>query len=129
MAETSSSDKEHILLVDDEPDVLETQAQVLRRIGYSVETSADPIEAISVFEENPNRFKLVITDEMMPHMRGTGMAARMKAVRPDLPFIIVTAGLDLERTLKEAEAMQIDHVLMKPLNMLSFEAAIKTILS
>ncbi len=124
----SGSEKGHILLVEDEPTLLETQAELLRRMGYAVETSADPIHAVSIFNENPHRFGLVIADEIMPHMRGTEMAVLMRAVRPDLPFVIVTAGLNLEMTRESAEAAQISHVFLKPLERASFETAIKTIL-
>lgn len=103
-----------ILLVDDERAFLEAQSEILRRIGYSVAPSEDAMRALELFQGNPNEFDLVITDEIMPGMAGSEMCRRMRGIRRDIPIIIVTAGLELPRTLEKAALCGVRQVLLKP---------------
>ncbi len=104
-----------ILLVDDEQALLEAQSEILRRLGYFVAPSHNAVQALELFNGNPHEFDLIIADEIMPGMAGSEMCRRMREVRPELPVIIVTAGLDLPRTLKKASLYGIGQVLLKPL--------------
>jgi CheY-like chemotaxis protein len=103
-----------VLLVDDEQAFLEAQSEILRRMGYCVAESRNAMSALKLFEENPHQFDLIITDEIMPGMAGSEMCRRMLEVRPDLPIIIVTAGLELPRTLAKAALYGVGQVLLKP---------------
>lgn len=103
-----------VLLVDDEQAFLEAQSEILRRMGYGVAESRNAMSALKLFEENPHQFDLIITDEIMPGMAGSEMCRRMLEVRPDLPIIIVTAGLELPRTLAKAALYGVGQVLLKP---------------
>ena len=114
-----------VLLVDDEQAFLEAQSEILRRLGYYVAKSRNAISALRLFEENPHQFDLVITDEIMPGMAGSEMCRRMLEVRPDLPVIIVTAGLELPRTLAKAALYGVGKVLLKPLLKLELRRAIE----
>ena len=57
-----------VLLVDDNRDVREGLARVLRRSGYSVDTAENGLEALADVEER--QFRVVISDIMMPVMDG-----------------------------------------------------------
>ena len=103
-----------ILLVDDEPAFLEVQSEILRRLGYGVSPSRSAVRALRLFEGNPRKFDLLITDEIMPGMVGSELCRRMRQVRPELPVIIVTAGLELSRTLEKASLYGVRQVLLKP---------------
>jgi CheY-like chemotaxis protein len=103
-----------ILLVDDEQAFLEAQSEILRRFGYFVVPSHSGVAALELFKGNPDEFDLIITDEIMPGMAGSEMCRRMREVRPELPVIIVTAGLELARTLKKASLYGVRQVLLKP---------------
>ena len=120
--------KRNILLVDDDQEVLDVQAQILGRLGYGVTAVRDPLNAFALFREDPRRFDLVITDEIMPGLRGTEMAALIRSVRPDLPVMIITAGLDLERTQGKTRSLRIDNVFLKPLDKSGMAAAVEAIL-
>lgn len=122
------TEKTRILLVDDEVVVLEVQAEILRRLGYGVAASKDSLEAFDLFKESPYGFDLVITDEIMPRLRGTELAARIRDIRPDVPVIILTAGLDLVGTQERAEALRINDVFLKPVDRSGIAAAIETLL-
>lgn len=87
-----------ILLAEDEPDVLEATADLLRRFGFEVEATIDGMEALAAFEARPDTFRLALLDLTMPRMGGRDAAARIQALRPDLP-ILLTSGY------AESEAM------------------------
>ena len=103
-----------ILLVDDEQAFLEAQSEILRRLGYYVAPSRNAMRALELFDENPHEFDLVITDEIMPGMAGSEMCRRIREVRPGIPIIIVTAGLEFPRTLGKAALCGVRQVLLKP---------------
>jgi len=81
---------ERLLIIDDEPAIGRVLAQHLERLGYRVTTSTDPEEALEVLTEDPTEFDLAITDLQMPRMDGVQLAARLAAVRPSLPVVLIT---------------------------------------
>ncbi len=81
-----SVEKHTILLVDDEPDILDFISYNLRREGYSVHTALDGFEALSVAEKV--RPQLVILDVMMPGMDGIETCERLKQM-PGMEHTII----------------------------------------
>lgn len=83
--------KETVLLVDDEDDVLLTLRRMLSRLGYRVDAYSDPFVARQVFEADPGRFDMLLTDMMMPNMSGTELIDALRLIRPDLPALLCSA--------------------------------------
>jgi CheY-like chemotaxis protein len=81
---------EKILLVDDEPGVLQSIQEILLSLGYHVTPTGDPREAIGLFRSDPNRFNLVVTDLTMPHLSGADLVREIRRVRNDVPVVVVT---------------------------------------
>jgi len=82
-----SSDKLKILLVDDEPDILEIVGYNLSSGGYQVYTASNGLEAIEVAKkELPN---LIILDVMMPKMDGIEACEQLRNI-PELSNTIIT---------------------------------------
>ena len=79
---------ESILVVDDEPQIVDLLRVTLSRMGYRVSAFTDSLEALAVFEANPQNFQVVLTDMTMPGMTGEELAHRVLAVRPGLPVIL-----------------------------------------
>ena len=79
-----------ILLVEDEPVLREIAARVLVRAGFDVTTAADPGEAIIAAETGPEPFDLLLTDVVMPGMRGPELARRLRNSRPDLRVLLAS---------------------------------------
>ena len=104
---------ERILLVDDEPGVLRTTCEMLKSLGYKVTTCPDGVKAWRIFEKHPDRFHLVMTDQVMPGLTGMGLAGRILTVRSDLPVILFT-GYSETVTPDQAKAAGIRACLMKP---------------
>ncbi len=93
---------EQILLVDDEPNILESARELLSQTGYRVEVAFSGQEAIARFSKSPQEFKLVIMDIMMPELDGVATKERLRALCPSIKIIgssglrrpRVDAGLD-----------------------------------
>jgi len=105
---------ERILAVDDEPAITETVKQWLGRLGYTVTTSNNSVEALAMVRENPSGFDLIITDQSMPFMPGSELAKEILAIRPDLPIILCT-GYSAILTKDKAREIGIKSYAYKPL--------------
>src|SRR5262245_20076613 len=79
------------LVVDDEPENRALYARILHRT-HQVIAAPDGAEALRVVAEH--QVSVVITDQRMPGMAGTELLARLRAVIPDVPKIVVTAYSD-----------------------------------
>lgn len=77
-----------LLLVDDEPALLDLLKKYLERIGYQVDARGSADEALKLFDEDPQRYALVLTDLTLPGTSGDQMVARMRASNPALRAII-----------------------------------------
>jgi CheY-like chemotaxis protein len=90
-----------ILSVDDEPGILWTRQQILESTGYDVLSAADGQQALALFDSQP--VDLVLLDYLMPGMDGGTVAHEMKARKPSVPVVIVTASPISEGTLTCAD--------------------------
>ena len=82
--------KEAILFVDDEESIVKMERQRLVRLGYKVETTTSPFEALDAFRSKPDQFDLVITDLTMPKTTGDKLAKEILNIRSDVPILICT---------------------------------------
>jgi DNA-binding NtrC family response regulator len=77
-----------ILVVEDEPPLLQLIEKYLQRLGFEVETHLRSLEALRSFEASPDLYSLVIADLGMPDMRGDALLTRMLEIRPQLRILI-----------------------------------------
>ncbi|HEU5195825.1 MAG TPA: sigma-54 dependent transcriptional regulator [Methylomirabilota bacterium] len=83
------STEPRILVVDDEPDMVENCVRILRRAGYRCLSTTDPERALTLLEsERPD---LMLTDLKMPALDGIAVLRRAHELDPALPVIVVTA--------------------------------------
>lgn len=106
---------EHILLVDDEKMVNEVGTNILQRLGYQVTTFLDSRKAFLAFEANPQAFQLVITDYSMQHLSGLQLMKKIKAIRSDIPILLITGYARLIDSENLSE-WGCDGVIAKPYN-------------
>ncbi len=85
-----SRGSEHVLLVDDEHDILDAISELLGLQGYSVTTFHDSSEALEAFRREPFAFDLVITDMTMPRLSGELLGKEIMGIRPEIPVILCT---------------------------------------
>ena len=84
-----------LLLVEDEPSLRVGTARILSANGYDVLAAADGVEALDMFDEMQGEFDLVITDVVMPRMRGDELAERL-AEKAGAPPVLFLSGYDPE---------------------------------
>ena len=105
---------EAVLLVDDEEPLVRLGEEMLAALGYEPVGFDNAPRALAAFREDPGRFDLALTDEVMPEMTGTRLAAELRRLRPDLPVVLMTgyAGAVPPGRLRAAGVRE---VLRKPL--------------
>ena len=81
--------KELILCVDDEENQLAVRKLVLESKGYAVLTAASGQQALGLLAQHP--VDLVLSDHLMPGLTGTELARQIKAQKPQLPVILISA--------------------------------------
>jgi len=106
--------RQKILLVDDEPALTASLGKLLERLNYQVTTSNAARAAVELFRSTPAQFDLVITDLTMPEMNGLELARQLRAIRPDLPVIMVS-GFSPELNQENLRAAGICELLEKPI--------------
>jgi DNA-binding NtrC family response regulator len=79
-----------LLIVDDEPKLLDLLRRYLGRLGYEVKTCGDAGEALALFQAEPDRFSMVITDLSLPGLNGEELIERLRQIRAGLPAIITS---------------------------------------
>ena len=81
---------ETILLVEDEDVVRDLTRRVLERQGYTVLACADGMQAVALAELNDRRIDLLLTDVVMPGMRGYDVAKRVAGTRPTIKILYMS---------------------------------------
>ena len=105
---------ERILFVDDEEAIVSFHRKLLHNLGYEVTGRTCSREAFKLFQMYPHRFDLVITDQMMPYLTGIEFSRQVKAIRPDIPIILLT-GFSHALTPDQLQNASISEIAMKPL--------------
>ncbi len=82
-----------VLCVDDETIGLHVRKLLLERSGYRVITAPDGPSGISMFEKYP--VQAVVLDYAMPGMHGGEVAAHMRARKPEVPILLLSAYVGL----------------------------------
>jgi CheY-like chemotaxis protein len=118
---------ERILLVDDEPAVVDISARVLEQLGYRVSTKTNPQDALDLFRSKPSDFDLIITDYTMPHMSGYELAMAIMKVRSDIGVILCT-GFSQKVSPEAAGKMGIKGIVTKPLERKHLAQLVRSIL-
>ena len=114
-----------VLLVDDDPLVLDSLRETLEADGHVVVTAKDAREGVDAFlaAQTTSPFGVVITDLGMPHLDGRGVAKAVKEASPRTPVILLTGWG--ARLGSDAEApAHVDRVLGKPAKLRELRAAL-----
>ncbi len=122
------SGDEHILFIDDEHAICRFAEKALGRLGYRATTQSNPQHALAAFAEAPDSYDLIITDEMMPGMRGSDMLAQLRAIRPDIPVILYSGFAESQHKRPGAD-YSFDAFVMKPMVTSELAAAIWEVLA
>jgi signal transduction histidine kinase len=118
---------ERVLLVDDEAPLLAATAEVLSRLGYEPVSFSDSRAALAAFEAAPERFDVIVTDEVMPGLTGTGLAGVLRRRRPSLPIVLLS-GYSGPILTQQALAAGVTELLTKPLHSREIAATLARVL-
>jgi PAS domain S-box-containing protein len=120
------SGRERILLVEDERSLLDIENKMLEHLGYVVEAKTSSLEALEIFQKNPNLFDAVITDQTMPHMTGKELAKEILSLRSDIPIILCTGYSELINE-DQARAMGIKKYVTKPVEIRELASILRSV--
>ena len=81
---------ETILVVEDEPALLEVTRRILDENGYEVLAAPGGAQALTLAEEHPGEIDLLLTDVVMPELLGTEVAERLSALRPQVRVLFMS---------------------------------------
>jgi signal transduction histidine kinase len=87
-----------ILLVDDDKDILLMAKMVLETAGYNVLAAEDGPRAIEIFREKANSISAVITDQIMPLVRGDEVAKEVRKMRGDINILLLSGFNEIDLT-------------------------------
>ncbi|MDF3077172.1 MAG: bifunctional response regulator/alkaline phosphatase family protein [Sphingobacteriaceae bacterium] len=102
-----------ILWADDEIDLLKPHILFLNDKGYEVKTATNGSDAVDIFKSG--YIDLVFLDENMPGLTGLETLAKIKAINPDVPIVLITKNEE-EHLMEDAIGSKIDDYLIKPVN-------------
>ncbi len=105
--------KGHILIVEDEKDLLNLYRVMLQKQGYQSSIFNNGIEALEEFKARPDMYDLVFTDQMMPKLTGFDLSREILKIRPEIPIIIAT-GHSPTVSFEEAKKAGIKDFMTKP---------------
>ncbi len=126
-AEKSPEDlrgSERILVVDDEPDLLDFCREALAPLGYQVTTTSDPQAALEALRQAPQDCDLLVTDLNMPRISGLALAEELRPLAPRLPIVLITG---FSRTIPpdRLESLGAVRILPKPFSTSELALAVR----
>jgi len=125
--ETPKGKGETVLIVEDEPDVLEVVRLILDELDYKTKTASNGKEALDILEQNPKAFSLVVTDMVMPEMGGSELGHILKQKYPSMKVIIMS-GYPVQKEAESIQAAHFDGWLQKPVSVDSVAKILSSVL-
>jgi len=122
---TPDSEQVRILVVDDEPNIVDVISMALRFEGFQVESAAPGNDAIAAVAARPPQ--LLVLDVMLPDIDGFEVARRLASARAEVPIIFLTARDSTEDVVHGLTVGGDDYV-TKPFSLEELVARIRTIL-
>lgn len=116
-----------ILLIDDDPDILDCLSSILTRNHYHVVSASDAARAWSLVDETGAGIDLAIVDHHLPGMNGLELSRLIQKALPQLPLVIMTGDSGLE-CVRPAGPPHIARYLFKPVRMHGLLQLVKELL-
>jgi CheY-like chemotaxis protein len=122
---TAQGNGEKILLVDDEPMILDVTSELMKSFGFEVHAFQNSKESLEFFINNPVFFDVVITDLTMPNLTGLQLAEKIRQTDSKIPIILCTGYSDrLGVTPENSSLYGLNEVLLKPLKVSQIAEAV-----
>ncbi len=127
MPPTMEKGSETILLVDDEPMIIDIGQEILGVLGYKVLTANSAQEAIDVYNSHRDRVNLFIIDMIMPKMSGSELFDRLKKINPAIK-VLLSSGYSIDGQAREILNRGCDGFIQKPFSISQLSVKIREIL-
>ncbi len=127
MPAVAFSNRERILLVEDEPEILAVARKILERNEYQVVTASGAEEALRLVREQEGGFDLLITDVIMPEMNGNELARRITERHPGIRCLFMS-GYTAETITRQGILDSGLHFLQKPFSGRELLAKVRQVL-
>jgi two-component system, cell cycle sensor histidine kinase and response regulator CckA len=115
---------ETVLVVEDEPALLELSRFMLEKQGYRVLAAATPSEAIHMAEEHTEEIHLIMTDVVMPEMNGRELARKMLSLYPSMKRLFMS-GYTADVIAHHGVLDEGVHFLQKPFSRIDLSAKVR----
>ncbi len=117
-----------ILFVDDEVGIVKMAELMLKSMGYNAVVTNRSTQALEIFKQDPDKYDVLITDQVMPELTGAELTQQILDIRPDLPIILCT-GFSESLTAEKAAEIGIREIIMKPIEMSELSRSINRVIS
>lgn len=104
---------EAVLIVDDEPNILQIASETLEQFGYKTLTASNGAEALDIFGSKSSEIAAVVTDIAMPSMDGPSLIRAVKSLDSDVKVIAMSGLMNTDQT-EELEELKVKDFLTKP---------------
>ncbi len=104
---------ELILVVDDEPNILEITKMIFEKHNYRIVSASDGLAALALFAQQMESIGGLLTDIAMPYMDGVALVRALRKMKSDLP-IIASTGQGEQARVNELRSLNVHNFLSKP---------------
>ncbi|MCA9039697.1 MAG: response regulator [Planctomycetaceae bacterium] len=104
--------KPRILVIDDEPNVIQACKRALKRGGFDVIGTTDPEEALRTVESDD--ISVIISDQRMPEIQGSALMEKVKRIAPDTVRVILTGYADINAAIDSINSGNVFRYISKP---------------
>ena len=118
---------EHIFFIDDEESIVIMIKELLERLGYTVTIATNSQDALAKFRKHYTDFDLVITDQIMPDIKGEQLAGEFIRICPHIPVILITGFLE-EISRDRLKKIGIRDCILKPVDTYTLSETIRKVL-
>jgi len=119
---------ETLLLVDDDPNIMETTSMMLGELDYTVLTAGSPDEAIRVVNGHRGEIHLLVTDVIMPEMNGWDLADKILSTHPRMKLLFMSGYTADVITRHGVLGKGVDFI-QKPFSLSSIAAKVRDVLA
>jgi signal transduction histidine kinase/CheY-like chemotaxis protein len=98
--------RETVLVLDDNTSIRRLVTDILEPLGYDVINAGNGAEAMRIVEAAPESIDLIITDMVMPGMKGDEIVLRARKIRPAIKIILMSGYMDETTPLWEADGLE-----------------------
>lgn len=116
-----------VLLVDDEPSVLEGLVRALRREPFALRSARGAREALEALDQY--EVAAVVSDESMPGMSGTELLSEVRRLWPDTARVVLTGHRDFDTAMRAINLGEVHRYFLKPCDTRELSAALRELLA